>query len=260
MRYVSLHHHTTFSYMDGFGTPEQHVARAVELEMPALALTEHGNVSSHVRLEKAARAAGIKPIFGCELYVAPEKTRQKFHQTVLAMNPEGYRNLNRVVTRSWQEGFYQWPTAHPDILADHTEGLVITSGCSDSLLSCTLLGGKSLGEKRDTVSRWEMDEAERVIRRYQEFYGTDTTWKSSAFQALSALGPLIERLRSCLDALAPSLLQVQTAITHIQQTMKCRRFSMPPGVGLAPWQQPRPRGSTTSTSPRHPRMWRSGKR
>lgn len=71
MKGVSLHHHSTFSYMDGFGTPEHHVDRAVELEMSALAHTEHGNVSSHVRLEKAALKAGIRPIFGLEAYCAP---------------------------------------------------------------------------------------------------------------------------------------------------------------------------------------------
>src|SRR5690348_5824237 len=70
MKFVSLHHHSTFSYMDGFGTPAQHVMRAAELGMESLALTEHGNVSSHPQLEKAAKKVGIKPIFGLEAYTA----------------------------------------------------------------------------------------------------------------------------------------------------------------------------------------------
>jgi len=65
MRFVSLHHHSTYSFLDGYGQPEDHVRRAAELGMDALALTEHGNMSSHVKLEKAAMEQGIKPIFGC---------------------------------------------------------------------------------------------------------------------------------------------------------------------------------------------------
>lgn len=171
MRYVSLHHHSTYSYMDGFGTPEQHVARAVELGMTAQALTEHGNVSSHVKLEKATKVAGIKALFGCELYTAPDNIRQKWHLTALAMDQNGYQSLNRLVSRSYSEGFYQWPTVSGPMLTEHTEGLLVTSGCSDSLLSCTLLGGKSLGEKRDTASTKDMRKAEGVVRNFQELYG-----------------------------------------------------------------------------------------
>jgi DNA polymerase-3 subunit alpha len=173
MRYVSLHHHSTFSYMDGYGMPEDHVKRAAELGMTALALTEHGNVSSHVKLEKAAQEHGVKPIYGCELYTAPERTRSKWHLTALAETQEGYQNLNRLVTRAWAEGFYQWPTVYGHMLSDHAPGLILTSGCADSLLSCTLLGGKSNGEKRETISSWDMDEAEKIIRKFQEVMGKD---------------------------------------------------------------------------------------
>ena len=104
MTFVSLHHHSTFSFLDGFGTPEAHVKRAAELGMPQMALTEHGNVSSHVRLEQAANEQGLKPIFGCELYcgeVGEDATRRKNHLTVLAEDEVGYRNLLRVVSRGW---------------------------------------------------------------------------------------------------------------------------------------------------------------
>ncbi len=170
-RFVPLHAHSTFSYGDGFGTVAEHVNRIAELGGPALALTEHGNVSSWVQLEKAAAKAGIKPIFGLEAYAAPPGERRKFHQTILAENPEGLRNLNVLVGRSWAEGFYQWPTIHGQMMADHPEGLIMTSGCADSLLSCTLLGGKSLGDKRDRASSWNMDEAEKVVRRFKSLLG-----------------------------------------------------------------------------------------
>src|ERR1700747_2537420 len=107
---VSLHQHTTYSFLDGHGTPEQHLLRAAQLGYSALAFTEHGNTSSHFRAEKAARKiGGVKPIFGIEAYTAPAEDMErqtKFHLTVLAMNQTGYRNLNLAVTRSWKQ--HKW--------------------------------------------------------------------------------------------------------------------------------------------------------
>lgn len=173
MEYVSLHHHTTFSYMDGYGTPDEHVKRAAELGMVAQAFTEHGNVSSHVKAEKAGDKYGVKPIYGAELYTAPGRHRSKWHLTALAETQEGYQNLNRIVTRSWSENFYQWPTATAEMIREHSSGLILTSGCADSLLSCTLLGGKSNGEKRTTASSDDMKAAENVIRYFQDLVGKD---------------------------------------------------------------------------------------
>ncbi len=144
----SLHHHSTFSYLDGFGTPEDHVAAVADLGMPAMAMTEHGNVTSHVPLEQAALAAGVKPLFGCELYtgeVDPEtRSRFKWHLTVLAMDQEGYRNLLRLTSLGWAEGFYYEPTVSGQMLADHSEGLIVLSGCASSKMACDLLGGKGV--------------------------------------------------------------------------------------------------------------------
>ena len=166
MKYVSLHHHSTFSYMDGFGTPKAHVERAAELGMTALALTEHGNVSSHVQLEKAANKAGIRPIYGLEAYTAlGEKERRKFHLTLLAMDEVGYQNLMQIVNKSWV-GFYQWPTVTGRMLAEHAEGLIVLSGCADSLLACSLLGGKSI-EPAD--AGW--DRALGVARKFKALFG-----------------------------------------------------------------------------------------
>jgi DNA polymerase-3 subunit alpha len=125
--------------MDGYGTPEQHVERASELGMESLALTEHGNVSSHVRLEKAARKAGIKPIFGVELYTGgvddEHRSKYKWHLTVLAENQTGYKNLLELVSRGWAEGFYYEPTVSGEMLAQHSEGLVVLSGCAGGMTS-----------------------------------------------------------------------------------------------------------------------------
>ncbi|HEY7415903.1 MAG TPA: PHP domain-containing protein, partial [Ktedonobacteraceae bacterium] len=159
MRFVSLHHHSTFSYMDGYQLPSAHVRRADELQMGALALTEHGNIDSHVKFEEAIekQQSAVKPIFGCEIYMPcpwdPEG-RRKMHLTVLAINPQGYRNLLRMVTESWRRtedggpvapgetGHRYEPTVNFKTLVEHKEGLVILSGCSGSLLFCSLVGGK----------------------------------------------------------------------------------------------------------------------
>jgi len=187
MRYVSLHHHSTYSYMDGFGPVKDHVARAAELEMNALALTEHGNVSSHVQLEKESQKAGIKPIFGLEAYCAPENMREvnnrrKWHLTLLAETPEGYRNLMRIVTKSWADGFYQWPTVHGKWLQEHAEGIIALSGCADSHLSCTLLGGKGRekGDEREALA---------VMKAYKRIFGDRYYVETQMF-------PELERTRS----------------------------------------------------------------
>ena len=194
-RFVALHAHSTFSYGDGFGPVRDHVARVAELGGQALALTEHGNVSSWVQLEKEATKAGIKPIFGLEAYAAPPQTRQKFHQTIIAETPEGLRSLNEMVGRSWAEGFYQWPTVHGEMMRDHAHGLIMTSGCADSLLSCTLLGGKSLGDRRDRASSWDLDQAEKVVRRFRSLLGDGYFLEVQRF-------PGLERARTLNQAFA----------------------------------------------------------
>lgn len=194
MKYVSLHHHSTFSYMDGFGTPDQHVKRAAELGMSALALTEHGNTSSHVKLEQAAAQYGVKPLYGAELYTAAEVTRRKWHLTVLAMNEQGYRNLNVLVSRSYSEGFYQWPTVFGDMLAEHNEGLIVLSGCADSKLSCDLLGGKGRDLHEDSP---DYDLALDTVRKFKRLLGDRYYLECQQFPELArtrTLNPVFAKL------------------------------------------------------------------
>ncbi|AET09797.1 DNA polymerase III alpha subunit [Gordonia phage GTE5] len=175
MKWVSLHTHSSFSHGDGYRKPRAHVQRVKELGMNAVGLTEHRNVSSHVQLEQAANELGIKPIFGVEFDVAPGpdyRHRKHFHQTVLAMNAEGYRNLNRLVGLSYEQSFvvprlYTRQLLNPEL----TQGLIVTSGCADSRISCTLLGGKSIGDKLDDWTDETRDETLALIHRYQKVYG-----------------------------------------------------------------------------------------
>jgi DNA polymerase III subunit alpha len=166
VKYVSLHHHTTYSYMDGYGTPAQHIEVAAEYGMGALAITDHGNTSGHVAFEKAAVRAGVKPIFGLEAYTAisRENTR-KMHLTILAADAEGYASLNRIVGQSFED-FHQWPTVYGSTLAEYSEGLIVLSGCSDSLLACLTLGGKQIPEEEAN-----RDRAAEYVERMKELFG-----------------------------------------------------------------------------------------
>lgn len=139
--------------------------------MDALALTEHGNVSSHVQLEKAAKAEGIKPIFGCELYCneGGQKQQRKNHLTVLAENDEGYRNLLKVVSLGWSEGYYFEPTVSGDILHRHKSGLFVLSGCLGSLLSTSLVGGKNVPAESAGFQRG-LDVARGFKRAFGDHY------------------------------------------------------------------------------------------
>lgn len=170
MRYVSFHSHSGFSYGDGFGSVSDHVSRVRNLGMSALALSEHGNVNSHAALEQECNKAGIKPIFGCEVYFSPPRTRSKFHLTIFAQNEEGYRNLNKIITQSYLDA-YQYPTVSWQNLVKHSAGLAVLSGCSDSLISCTLLGGKSLGDKRDSFTGEQFNKTVKRVQRFQDVFG-----------------------------------------------------------------------------------------
>jgi DNA polymerase-3 subunit alpha len=157
--------------MDGYALPDEHVKRVAELGMSALALTEHGNVSSHVKHEIACNEYGVKPIFGLEAYLGPAdmketQNQRKWHQTTLAMDQDGLRNLYQLVTLSWAEGFYRWPTITWPMLEKHHEGLIITSGCADGKVACDLLGGKGLDPEDASEER-----ALRTAFAFREVFG-----------------------------------------------------------------------------------------
>jgi len=208
MRYVSLHTHSTFSYGDGYGTVAQHVSRVVELGMTAVALTEHGNVSSWVQLEKACRGAEIKPIFGIEIYHADPWEKRKCHMTLLAMNSVGLENINRMVTESYKTlgttSRSRFPTVHPDVLKEFSDGVIALSGCADSWLSCELLGGKSFGDKRLQPSDRDFKNADRTIRQHQEIFGDRYYLEVQRFPRLDrtcSINPAFAKLSAATGAL-----------------------------------------------------------
>lgn len=245
MRFVSFHTHTTYSYGDGFGPVRAHVQRVVELGMSALFLSEHGNVNSHAALEQECREAGIKPGFGIEAYLSPADERSKTHITLFAMDEEGYRNLNRIVTESYIN-FKQFPTVTWESLVKHNAGIVAFSGCADSLISCTLLGGKFLGPKRDPregISPQSESAARRKIERFIDVFGTDRFFlevqRFSGLDRTCALNPTLARLS--IDTGVPL---IATADVHyprptdnkMQTTLHASRRGSSVAVSEASWE------------------------
>jgi DNA polymerase-3 subunit alpha len=137
--FVHLHVHNEFSYLDGFGKSKQYAEYAKELGMKYLALTNHGNVDGAVDFQNACIENDIIPIHGCELYIVKdhsikEKGDKRLHVTVLVKNKIGWQNLLKMLTIAHIDGFYYRPRVSPDVLAAHSEGLIIMSACSSSLL------------------------------------------------------------------------------------------------------------------------------
>lgn len=162
MQYVNLHNHTYYSPLDGVSSPEEYMARAVELGMPALAITDHGYVSGHRDFQRAAKVAGVKPILGVEAYFsvtdrfdrrAKEKrtdgTSIYNHIIILAQNENGLRNLNNLQAESWRSGYYYKPRSDKELLEQYSDDLVVLSGCLSGPLSRPLDNGDY-----DTAVEW----------------------------------------------------------------------------------------------------------
>ncbi|MDP1808636.1 MAG: PHP domain-containing protein, partial [Actinomycetota bacterium] len=147
--FVHLHVHSEFSLLDGAVRLKDLVAQAKELGMPAVAVTDHGTMYNCIDFYKKAIAGGVKPIFGCEVYVAPQsrfdKTARKDesnrHLTLLAQNLTGYRNLMKLVSSAYLDGFYYRPRVDMELLKEHHEGLIALSGCLSGELSKLILVG-----------------------------------------------------------------------------------------------------------------------
>ncbi len=143
MSFVHLHVHTQYSLLDGANKIGPLIEHAKQSGMPAIAMTDHGNMFGAVEFYAKARAAGIKPIIGCEVYLAPGKRSDRiansksddfeasgnFHLIVLAQNRDGYRNLCRLLTLAYKEGLYYKPRIDKEILAELSDGLIVLSGC-----------------------------------------------------------------------------------------------------------------------------------
>ena len=164
-QFVHLHLHTDYSLLDGACNIERLVKRVKELDMPAVAVTDHGNIFGAVAFANAAKEAGVKPILGCELYIckkedhraAPEGDSYN-HLVVLAENDEGYRNLVKIVSEASLHGFYYKPRVSKNFLASHSKGLVGLSGCLK-------------GEVAESLTEGEYEAARDAAATFNDIFG-----------------------------------------------------------------------------------------
>ena len=146
--FIHLHVHTQYSLLDGACRIEGLVNKAAENNMTALGMTDHGNIFGAIHFYKAAKKAGIKPIIGCEAYIASgartdkSPQSQTHHLTLLARDLDGYKNLLKLVSAGYLEGFYYKPRIDKEILARHAKGLLCSSGCLKGEVSSFLLQGQ----------------------------------------------------------------------------------------------------------------------
>ena len=138
MKFAHLHVHTEYSLLDGSNKITEYVARVRELGMNSAAITDHGVMFGVIDFYRAAKAAGINPILGCEVYVAPNsrfdketgvKDERYFHLVLLAENNTGYANLMKIVSKGFVEGFYYKPRVDMEVLQEYHEGLIALSAC-----------------------------------------------------------------------------------------------------------------------------------
>jgi DNA polymerase-3 subunit alpha len=168
MSFAHLHVHTEYSLLDGFSNIKKLVQRVKEMEMPAVAITDHGTMFGVINFYKAALEAGVKPIIGMESYMAtrgmqdrdPKLDRSSYHLLLLAENETGYKNLLQIASASQLEGFYYSPRVDHDFLAAHAEGLICTSGCMSAEIPRALVEGRS-------------EEAVRRMNWYYDVFGPD---------------------------------------------------------------------------------------
>ena len=168
MTFAHLHVHTEYSLLDGFSNIKKLVQRAKEMDMPALAITDHGTMFGVIDFYKAANEAGVKPVIGIEAYMAPRSMQDRdpkadryaSHLLLLAENQTGYQNLLKIASAAQLDGFYYNPRIDHDFLASHSEGLICTSGCMSAEIP------RALVEQRP-------EEAVRRMNWYYDVFGPD---------------------------------------------------------------------------------------
>ncbi|MBP5158902.1 MAG: DNA polymerase III subunit alpha [Lachnospiraceae bacterium] len=169
MAFTHLHVHTEYSLLDGSSKIKEIVARAAELGMDSLAITDHGVMYGVIDFYKACRAVGVKPVIGCEVYVAPGSRFEKEasvsderyrHLILLAENDTGYKNLMKIVSKGFTEGFYYKPRVDMEVLEKYHEGIIALSACL-------------AGEVNSLLARDEYDKAKEAALRHERIFGKD---------------------------------------------------------------------------------------
>ena len=169
MSFVHLHVHTEYSLLDGSNKIKEYVARVKELGMNSAAITDHGVMYGVIDFYRAARAQGIKPILGCEVYVAPNSRFDRevtggddryYHLVLLAENNEGYANLMKIVSKGFVEGYYYRPRVDKEVLRQYHGGIIALSACL-------------AGEVQRYIVKGLYDEAKKTALEYRDIFGED---------------------------------------------------------------------------------------
>ena len=167
MSFTHLHVHTEYSLLDGSNKIKEYVKRVKELGMDSAAITDHGVMYGVIDFYKEAKAAGINPIIGCEVYVAPNSRFDKeltggedryYHLVLLAENNTGYANLMKIVSRGFTEGYYYKPRVDMEVLQEFHEGLIALSACL-------------AGEVARYIQKGLIEEAKKAAKRYEDCFG-----------------------------------------------------------------------------------------
>jgi DNA polymerase-3 subunit alpha len=167
MKFTHLHVHTHFSLLDGLAKIDDILDRAKELGMDSLAITDHGVLYGAIEFYIKAKARGIKPIIGCEMYITPtdlhsknpdSADRKRHHLILLAKNEAGYKNLMRLITIAHLEGFYYKPRIDKTVLRSHSEGLIGLSACAEGEVPSAAISGN-------------LEKAEKLALEYQDIFG-----------------------------------------------------------------------------------------
>ena len=194
MSFAHLHVHTEYSLLDGFSNIKKLVKRARELEMPALAITDHGTMFGVIEFYQAAKDEGIKPIIGLEAYMAarsmkehdPKEDRKSSHLLLLAENETGYKNLLQIASAAQLEGYYYYPRIDKEFLAKHAQGLICTTGCMSA-------------EVPRLIKNGQVEAARRSLDWYYEIFGRDNFF----FELQQHDVPELEQINRSLLELGP---------------------------------------------------------
>ncbi len=188
--FIHLHVHSEYSLLDGLARLPDLCQRAADLDMGSLALTDHGQMYGMIKFHRAAEEAGIKPIFGCEVYQAPRGRTQRevkhdsraYHLLLLAKDMTGYKNLLKLVTKANLEGFYYRPRIDKELLAEYAEGLICTSACLS-------------GEVPSLIQKGRMDEARQVVGWFKDLFGVENYYlELQRHRGMEKLEPINEQL------------------------------------------------------------------
>src|SRR2546423_10777229 len=186
-QFVHLHVHSEYSILDGACRIPELAARAAEFGMPAVALTDHGSLAGAVELTKEAAKHGVRPVIGCEVYVADDRRAQakgNAHLTLLAADNAGYANLIRLSSLGYLEGYYYKPRVDWELLDSHSQGLIALSGCLSGRVS------KALEESRPGDAAADLD-------RLVTSFGKDNTYVASQYAGVEPqqrINPLLTKL------------------------------------------------------------------